>query len=66
MVALIGLSILYSAHAVNSSNRQWCDTLSLLTSQPVPKPANPAANPSRAQAYSIYTDFVTLKNHFGC
>lgn len=66
MVALIGLSMLYAAHAVNSSNRQWCDTLTLLTARPVPKPPDPSANPSRMQAYTLYADFVTLRNRLGC
>ena len=63
---LTGASIVYSAHQTSASNRQWCDTLTLLTSKPVPRPADPGANPSRAQAYTLYADFVTLRRNFGC
>ena len=63
---LTGASILYSANEVSSNNRQWCDTLTLLTSRPVPKPADAHANPSRMQNYTLYADFVALRRHFGC
>lgn len=63
---LTGASIVYSAHQTSASNRQWCDTLALLTSKPVPKPSDPAANPSRMQAYTLYADFVTLRHRLGC
>lgn len=71
MVSLIlaGLGIEYwmIAQTIRHSNAQWCDTLSLLTSGPVPKkPADPKANPSRQGQYLLYTDFTRLKNHFGC
>jgi hypothetical protein len=56
----------FTTFQVSSSDRQWCDTLALLTSQPVPKPADPAANPSRMQAYTLYSDFVMLRRNFGC
>jgi len=65
-VTIGALGLLFTTNAVNSNNRQWCDTLTLLTSQPVPRPANPAANPSRMQTYTLYVDFVTLRRHFGC
>ena len=63
---LTGASVMFAANEVSSNNRQWCDTLTLLTSRPVPKPADPRANPSRAQAYVLYADFVALRRHFGC
>ena len=63
---LTAANLLYTAYEVSSSNRQWCDTLTLLTSQPVPRPADPAANPSRMQTYTLYVDFVTLRRHLGC
>lgn len=52
--------------AVAYSNRQWCDTLNLLTSRPVPRPADPAANPSREGQYLFYINLVQLGKHFGC
>jgi len=47
-------------------SHQWCDTLTLLTKNPVPKPADPQANPSRQQSYLLYSDFVKLRHKFGC
>jgi hypothetical protein len=61
-----GACLWFTTYQVSHSSRQWCDTLGLLTSQPVPRPADPAANPSRMQAYTLYADFVTLRNDFGC
>jgi hypothetical protein len=61
-----GACLWFATYEVSSANRQWCDTLTLITAKPVPKPADPAANPSRMQTYTLYLDFVTLKRHFGC
>jgi hypothetical protein len=61
-----GACLWFATYQVSSSNRQWCDTLSLLTSKPVPKPDDPSANPSRMQTYTLYADFVALRRHFGC
>jgi hypothetical protein len=63
---LAGACLWFATYQVSSSNRQWCDTLSLLTSKPVPKPDDPSANPSRMQTYTPYADFVALRRHFGC
>jgi len=58
---------IWQAHAaVAASNRQWCATITLLTRRPVPRPADPAANPSRQNAYVLYRDFVMLGQRFGC
>lgn len=51
---------------IASANRRWCATLMLLTAQPVGKPADPKANPSRVGQYELYADFVRLKQEFGC
>ena len=63
---LSGASVLFTTHEVQANNHQWCDTLTLLTSKPVAKPADPASNPSRADEYVLYRDFVTLRQRFGC
>lgn len=49
-----------------ASDQRWCATFDLLTSPPVPPPANAAANPSREANYLLYSDFVTLERQFGC
>jgi hypothetical protein len=66
MVALIGASLLFNAHEVSSNNHQWCSTLNLITSKPVPEPSDPSANPSREEAFTLYTDFAVLRGRFGC
>jgi hypothetical protein len=59
-------NLFYTTAQVRVSNHRWCDTLTLLTARPVPKPASPAANPSRQQSYVLYTDFVRLRHQLGC
>lgn len=66
VVAVVAAGFGISAWQVHQDQLQWCATLDLLTSQPVPRPANPAANPSREQAYQLYTDFMALRGRFGC
>jgi hypothetical protein len=68
LVILSGLAGSYAltSYWVGRANRQWCDTLALLTSTPVSAPSNPASNPSRVAAYHLYEDFVHLRGQFGC
>ena len=49
-----------------AQDRRWCDVLTLLTSVPVTKPADPKSNPSREGQYKLYTDFVKLRTEFRC
>jgi hypothetical protein len=51
---------------ISRSQAQWCDTLSLLTSHPVPYPPDAAKNPSRLADYQLYEDFVKVREEFGC
>ena len=43
-----------------------CQALELITSHPVPKPAHPAANPSREAAYQFYLAILYWENRDGC
>ena len=54
------------AQAVAKSNHQWCAALDLLTAHPVPRPADPAANPSRVEAYEWFMVFRHLGQRFRC
>jgi hypothetical protein len=54
------------AQAVAKSNHQWCAALDLLTAHPVPRPADPAANPSRVTSYQWYEVFMHLGQRFRC
>ena len=53
-------------YELNSNNARWCATLELLTAQPVAKPSDPGANPSRESSYKLYLDFVELRHDFRC
>lgn len=64
--ATIAGSYALSLHALSNSQHNWCDTLTLLTSTPVTKPANPNANPSREADYLFYTRLKVLEDRFGC
>lgn len=66
LLAAIGGSYLLALHALDQSDAQWCTTLSMLTTPAVPKPADPAANPSRVRSYEFYTSLVQLEHRFGC
>lgn len=57
---------LFAVYQVDVSQHHWCDALTTLTQHPVPKPGNPVQNPSRVEAYNLYTEFMDLKGEFGC
>lgn len=69
IVAVAGVSfanLLQIRQAIGVSDRKWCATLELLTSHPVARPADAAANPSREQSWLLYSDFVRLRRANGC
>lgn len=65
-IVIILLTAAFTVWQVHQSQSQWCDTMRLLTSHPVPAPSNAAANPSRENAYRFYSDFKMLKERLGC
>jgi hypothetical protein len=68
IAALIGYTRLSAdvRHQVQVGNHRWCATLHLLTAHPVPRPADPHANPSRENAYVFYVNLLQLRQQFGC
>lgn len=66
IVAGSAFAIWQSRVAIANSDRQWCATLTLLTARRVPRPADPAANPSREDAWVFYRNLTTLRDRFGC
>jgi hypothetical protein len=66
IVGAISANIWMTHQEISNSQRQWCDTLSLLTSHPVPYPSDAAKNPSRLATYQLYEDFVKVGERFGC
>lgn len=66
MALFAGLNLLFTARQVRDGEHKWCTTLELLTAHPVPRPADPKANPSRENAWIFYTDFLQLRRTLGC
>lgn len=66
LVTAAASSLAMSDWAVSRNDRQWCDSLNILTSQPVSPPSDPAQNPSREASYKLYRDFVQIRKEFGC
>jgi hypothetical protein len=46
--------------------RQLCGIINLVTKVPIPKPADPKANPSREQNYLQYLEFEVVKRDYRC
>lgn len=61
-----GANLLWTSHAIQRGAQQWCAALNLLTREPIPKPADPKANPSREQNYEFYVTLLILKHNKGC
>lgn len=66
VVGGVAVAVLVSLSAVRSSDHRWCTTLTLLTAEPVPRPASPTADPSRQRAYVFYIHLKDLEREFGC
>ena len=66
VAVLTGASLVQNARTITNDDHKWCSAMTLLTERPVPKPADPAANPSREQTYRFYMTFVELKHSLGC
>lgn len=66
VIAGTGFAVYSNQHQVSAASQQWCDTLVLLTQNPVPEPADPKANPSREFSYQLYVKFRALEHKFGC
>jgi hypothetical protein len=74
IVVLAAINLIWTARTVNSvsdrsrqatqiaideNNRQWCDSLELITSGPGPSSKQPGLT-------KLYDDFKRLEQHFGC
>lgn len=58
----IGVAICYT----QSYARHSCQALDVLTARPVPRPADPRANPSREQVYRLYQGLEVWARADGC
>ncbi len=52
--------------AVQHSQSVLCQVITLATAHPVPKPADPKANPSRESSYEFFEAFVTVGRQYHC
>ena len=66
VVAGVAAAVYQSGQTQANSNHQWCSVMKLLTANPVAKPSDPNANPSRVFAYELYKDFRSIEVTFGC
>lgn len=68
MLSVVGsiLAVFISVQQIANSNHKWCQIVTSITAMPVPKPADPTANPSRERSWEIYVQFVELKRSLGC
>lgn len=66
IIALIGASMLFTVNYVQGTNRDFCGVVTAATATPVQRPADPAANPSREQAWEWYQRFMALGRSLGC
>jgi hypothetical protein len=64
--ASIAGSYVLSLRALHDSQQALCPVLELITRRPVPRPANPSANPSRVNSYELYTDSRSAEHHYRC
>lgn len=55
-----------ASQAVQHSQHILCQVIQLVTAHPVPKPSDPAANPSREQSYRFYSAFTTVGHQYHC
>lgn len=65
-VVLAGYSLIANSRDIGSNNHKFCQVVTGFTAVPVAKPADPAANPSREQAWEWYQRFVSLGHDLGC
>lgn len=66
LIALIAASMLFTVNYVHDTNRDFCGVVNAATATPVERPSDPAANPSREQAWEWYQRFMDLGRSLGC
>jgi hypothetical protein len=59
-----GFNLYSTVHEIGTNNHKFCQVIVSIV--PVPKPADPAANPSRETAFEQYERFAGLGRSLGC
>jgi hypothetical protein len=62
----VGGSYLLGLHALTQSQHALCPIVRLVTAKPIPRPTDPAKNPSRVANYEFYEDFAQVRQQYGC
>lgn len=62
----VGLPVSVAIWYTNTVAQHACSALDLITEHPVPKPVDPAANPSREQNYEFYQAILSWKRSDSC
>ena len=57
-------NLLWTGHEISVNNHKFCQVINDVV--PVPRPADPAANPSRVIAYEQYERAASLGRSLGC
>jgi hypothetical protein len=66
-VFLSGIVVVYGTIQQDANDHKFCDLFNtLVVAKPIPKPANPKTDPSRARSYDIYVKFRALDRSLGC
>lgn len=66
IVLLVAGCLLFTWEYVHATERKFCDVVSAVITVPAPRPADPAANPSRERAWQFYEQFARLHSSLGC
>lgn len=62
----VGGSYVLGLVALHHSQAQLCTAFELLTARPVPRPPDPASNPSREQNYQFYLTLKQIESAYHC
>jgi hypothetical protein len=66
VIASVGGSYALTLATISQRQRVWCPALVELTRRPVHYPADPIANPSRVESYTLYTQLLRVRIGLGC
>jgi hypothetical protein len=61
-----GLNLLYTARYVSQYEKHSCQALEILTAIPVPRPSDPAADPSRETNWKFHNALLYWQRSDGC
>lgn len=66
ILVVCGLVLVRATSNDETTRHDFCGIVTAFIARPVPRPNDPAANPSREQNYQWYLKFVRLDHQLGC